>query len=147
ITMSTSVEPYRSPEQVAAEQFNDYRALSSAAMASLLMGLLSGVTFLSPYLAVLPLLGMVAGAWALIQIHRRADELTGRGLAWIGLALSAFSLVGGLASAAVIYTTEVRPGYMRISYSDLQPDESAPGEPIPPGARQLNGKQVFIKGY
>jgi hypothetical protein len=67
-------------------------------------------------------------------------------LAWIGLGLSAFSLVGGLSAAAYIYATEVRPGYMRISYAELQPQEGSAGK-LPPRASQLSGQKVFIKGY
>lgn len=146
--MSAGIEPYQSPQLHPAQaSFEDYRALSSAAMASLLIGLLSGVVFLSPWLAVLPLLGMVAGGCALIQIRRRPDELTGRGLAWIGLGLSLFSFLGGIAAAAIVYATEVPPGYTRISYVDLQPEDGVPGQFIPPLARKLDGQKVFIKGY
>ena len=143
--MSAHVEPYLSPSPApAAERFEDYRALSSAAVASLLIGLLGGVAFLSPYLAIFPFLGMVAGIWALIQVRRRSDELTGRGLAWIGVGLSAFCLFGGLATAAIIYATEMRPDHIRVSYVELQP---APGQQIPPRAFELDGQKVFIKGY
>ena len=146
--MSASIEPYQSPRQhPAAGGLEDYRALSSAAMASLLIGLLSGVAFLSPWLAVLPLLGIVAGICALIQIRRRSDELTGSGLAWIGIVLALFSFVGGLTMAAYIYATEVPEGYTRISYVDLQPLEGATNQVIPPLAQELDGKKIFIKGY
>lgn len=83
----------------------------------------------------------------MIQIRRRSDELTGRGLAWIGLGLSLFSFFGGIAAAAFVYATEVPPGYTRISYVDLQPEEGVPGQFIPPLAKKLDGQKVFIKGY
>jgi len=143
--MSASVETYRSPPQ--AGGFEDYRTLSSAAVASLLLGLLSGVAFINPWLAALPLLGMIAGVWALIQVSRRSDELTGSGLAWIGVALSVFCLFGGLGSAAYIYATEVPPGYTRISYVELQPEEGVRGQLFPQRAQELDGQKIFIKGY
>ena len=143
--MSTHVESYLSPSPApAAERFEDYRALSSAAVASLLIGLLGGVAFLSPYLAIFPFLGMMAGIWALIQVRRRSDELTGRGLAWIGFGLSAFCFFGGLAMAAIVYATEMRPDHIRVSYVELQPP---PGQQMPQRAFELDGQKVFIKGY
>src|SRR5437773_1671732 len=100
--MSTEVQPYASPP----EAVEDYRALSTAAVTSVLLGLLGGVAFLHWLLGLVPLLGLLAGVYALFQIKRRSDELTGRGLTWVGIGLSAFCLVGGLAVNILEYATE-----------------------------------------
>ena len=39
------------------------------------------------------------------------------------------------------------PGYYRISYTLLQPDEADKSQQPPPAARELEGKRVFVKGY
>ena len=41
--------------------------------------------------------------------------------------------------------TEVPLGYERISYAELQANET--GAPVPASAKALDGKKVFIKGY
>ena len=46
-----------------------------------------------------------------------------------------------------IYATEVPEGYERISYADLQPQPDEPPDRVPPDAKALDGKKVFIKGY
>jgi hypothetical protein len=56
-------------------------------------------------------------------------------------------LSAGWGIAGMIYATEVPEGYQRISYEQLQPDQDAPGQIMPPSALELDGKRVFIKGY
>ena len=127
--------------------YDDYRALCSAAVTSLLFGLLSVFAFLSVYLALIPLLGILMGCYALAQIRQRPRELTGRGLAVAGTILSGCLLVTSLIVVAVVYATEVPEGYERISYAQLQPLEGRTNQKVPPLAESLDGKQVFIKGY
>jgi hypothetical protein len=72
-----------------------YRAVSRAAIASVVFGMLSAVVFISGYLAVLPIIGIGTGWFALRRIRERPEELTGRRIAWTGLGLSAgFWLLG-----------------------------------------------------
>ncbi len=121
--------------------------MCAAAVSSLFFGLLSGLSFLSPYLWLLPLLGIVLGLFALAQIRQRPQELAGRGLALAGIGLSAVMLAGSVTAAAYVYLTEVPEGYQRVSYAQLQPEEGQVGQLVPPLAEQLNGQQVFLKGY
>ena len=46
-----------------------------------------------------------------------------------------------------IYATEVPEGFERIDYSVLQPLPDEPPDRVPPDAKSLDGKKVFIKGY
>src|SRR5262245_41400080 len=116
--MSTEVKPYESP----AEDFESYRALSAAAVTSVLFGLLGAVAFLSYALVLVPILGLLCGFYALWQIRERSNELTGRGLAWIGTGLSAFCMILGPVTVTIVEWTEAWPGYDTITYEMLQPE-------------------------
>jgi hypothetical protein len=129
------------------EDLLPYRAVSRAAVASLVLGLLSALGLLTPFALVLPVLGVVLGLMALRSIRRYPAELTGRVMAWIGILFSAAGLVAGSGLHAVVYATEVPEGHVRISFNDLQPSPAAPQSPVPPKAIDLNGKRVFVKGY
>ena len=90
--MSLEVLPER--ESVAEPAFS-YRALSISAVFAAGFGVLSVLALFDWWLAVLPLVGVLLGVRARREIGRRSDELTGKGLATTGLALSlGFWLVG-----------------------------------------------------
>ncbi len=79
----------RRAEQADDERYLQYRALSSAAVASLVAGVLSVSTFLSWLFLAFPLIGISLGSYAWRKIRSRPDELAGLPLAKAGLALSA----------------------------------------------------------
>jgi hypothetical protein len=124
-----------------------YRPLSSAAVASVVAGVLSLTSFLSYVFWAIPIAGALLGLVALQRIDANPTEVAGRKLALLGILLSA--LFGGLGAAwqTYAYIVEVPEGYQRISYSELQPAEGRPRDAIPASARLLDGKKVFIKGY
>jgi len=135
-----------SPES-ATEQYEQYRALSTSAVASLIVGLLSCLAIFDWTLIAIPVIGIPLSALSLAKIKRHRDELTGVGLARAGLALSLFFVVVGPSRLTYEYVTEVPEGYERVSYAELQPDESQIGQLVPPSALALEGKRIFIKGY
>jgi len=127
--------------------YSQYRALCAAAVTSLLLGLLSVFAFLNAYLCVIPMLGIFVGIYALVHIAQQPHELTGRGFAIGGIVLSACLLVAASATLVVVYIHEVPEGYQRIYYSQLQPEEGAIRQLVPPLAEAIDQKKVFIKGY
>ena len=139
--MSVEVDP-----QITAGRLAHYRALSTAAIVSLIFGFLSFTAFLFATLLVLPVCGLIFSIIALKRIKHRPLELTGTPLAAAGLVMSSVVLVGGAILHTVVYITEVPEGYQRISFFDLQPDERSI-EPIPDTAVNLDGQRIFIKGY
>ena len=141
--MSTDLEI----RQTDADYYERYRALSTAAVASLIVGLLSCLALLDWLLVALPVIGIPLAIYALAQVKRRSDELTGMGVARAGLTLSLLFAVLGPARLTYDYLTEVPEGYERISYSDLQPDSAQAGQVVPPSALDLEGKNIFIKGF
>jgi len=143
--MSVHVEAGLS--SVIEEDYSQYRALSVLAVASCVLGLLSIATFLSWALIVIPVLGLLMGAFALLRIRANPTELTGQTIAWAGIALSLAFMSGGAGYLTYDYVTEVPPGYARLNYAELQPDPDKPGEVFPPAIQARDGEQVFIKGY
>jgi hypothetical protein len=129
------------------DQYQRYRELSMAAVVALALGILSLFAFALPPLMILSIAGLLVGLSALRAIARRPSELTGRGLAKIGVSISSITLVSSIAITTFVYVTEVPDGYFRISYSDLQPEESRPDLPVPPSAIDLDGERIFVKGY
>jgi hypothetical protein len=143
--MNTAVlESETTPE---AAEYAEYKALSSAAVATLVLGILSLLAFLYPWFVVIPAAGLLCGIFALRQIRANQTELTGEPIAKAGILLSLAFGIAGPSYQGYIYATEVPDWAQRISYSALQPDASAPGQVVPPSAIELNGKSVFIKGY
>ena len=138
------------------EDYSQYRAMSTAAVASLVFGVLSSVIFAmgeslqgALLVSLIPVVGILLSLKSIRLIRSMSGELTGMPLALAGLLLSSFCLVGGVGRAAYIYLTEVPDGYTRISFSRMKPDDLdlAAGEMVPPEILALEGKTVFIKGY
>ncbi len=129
------------------DEFVPYRAISKAAVLSLVFAVLSLLALLFPTLLVLPAIGLIFGFVAHRNLKKYPEELTGRVTALLGTAGCFLLLVGGSAMHTYIYFTEVPEGYTRITYADLQPTETLPGTNIPKLPEQLDGKRIFIKGY
>jgi len=122
-----------------------YRAVPPGAVLSLVFGLLSPLLAFSWFLAVVPVLGMVFGWFALRLIRYAPEEFQGESMARLGLLLSA---VGGLGAGGwQVYASfnEVPSGYIAVTYQELKPSDN--GEPIPARAMELEGKRIFVKGY
>lgn len=129
------------------EGFAPYRAISKSAVVSFVLGLLSVMGLYSAPLLGLALIAAVLGITGYCSVVRYPNELTGKSLAIAGALLGVCLFVGGIARHSYIYATEVPEGHLRITFSDLQPDKNNPRMPVSPGAIELNGKQIFVKGY
>lgn len=140
-----SIDVQSSPP--ATDNYEQYRALSTAAVAALIVGLLSSLAILDWTLVAIPVAGVLLGAIAWMNVRRRRAELTGEGLARAGFVLSLVFLIAGPAWLIYDFMTELPDGYLRVSYSELQPDPAERGQVVPPSAIDLEGKKIFIKGY
>ena len=129
------------------DQALEYRAICSSAIASLVLGLLSGLALLDWWLALVPMAGLVLGFVALRKIRSQPREYTGGILAVIGIILCLALGTFGISRQYYTFITEVPEGYDRISYSELQPQPDERPDAPPPDAMALSGKKVFIKGY
>jgi len=127
--------------------YETYRAMSSAAVAALVLGVLSPVALFDVVFSLVPLCGVFLAARALWSIRRLPEELTGQGLAIAGLACSAVFLCSSWGYAAYEYATEVPDGYGRVTFEHLRPADGAPQNVVPEAVKALDRKRVFIKGY
>jgi hypothetical protein len=145
MTMSTEVETTQPGAM--GEEFGAYRALCPAAIASVLLSMLSLFAVLSMFLVLIPILGVLIGLYALLQIRQHPTELAGSMLALVGIALSGVLVVGTSALHVYVHMTEVPDDHRRIHYWQLQPEEGVVDQETPPFAKDIDGEKVFIKGY
>jgi hypothetical protein len=127
--------------------FVRYRALSVAAVASLVFGVLSAATFFHWAMIFVPATGCLLGFIALRQIEQAPEEMTGRALAIAGLATSLGFWTLGYGWLIFDRVKEVPFGYERVTYEMLQPNPQKKTERIPPSVFELQGKKVFVVGY
>lgn len=123
-----------------------YKSISRAAIASLVLGLLGLTAFPAIFMLILPLTGFAFAVIAFLSFRKFPDEILGRPLAIAGGVLCGLTLVLAPAYHAYIYMTEVPDGYERVDFASLKSGLGQPDQP-PQAALQLDGKQVFIKGY
>lgn len=140
-----------------ADQAIQYRAISTAAIVGLVLGVLSVFTLISAastleaclLITPIPLAGMLVSLRAWAKIRREPERLTGAPMALTGFLLSLVFLVSGVGYGGYVYATEVPDGYERISFETLRPTElqERGGVLIPPEVQALDGQRVFLKGY
>lgn len=125
-----------------------YRAVSRAAIASVIFTVLSVPGLLETFapMLVLTFLGIASALVALRSIRRYPNEYSGGQLAVFSLCASLVILIGGFAWHTYVYMTEVPEGYERVQFYKLQQDPTLPDRPTELAA-EIHGKQVFIKGY
>jgi hypothetical protein len=155
--MSTADLALSEAADVATSRRDNYRAMSSGAVAGIILGFLSAVMLGAAansltacfLVAPLPILGIIVSTRSLARIRSMPEDYCGAGLARTGLFLSAFFLVAGLGSGMYVAAVEVPDGYEPISFISMKPGEieERGGKVIPDGIRQLEGERVFIKGY
>ena len=123
-----------------------YRAVSRAAVASIVLSVFGLAAFATPFLLLLPLLGVVFAFLAFASIKKYPDEIIGRPIAVVGLSLGVLVMVLAPAYHGYVYATEVPEGYTRVSFSSLMSGKNQPDAP-PVEAMEWDGKPIFIKGY
>lgn len=118
------------------------------AVASLVLGLLSFIAIPFVTLLPIPFLGTIFGLRAVKAIKASPKELTGLGIARVGLFLSATLFIASIVWKVYDYSTEVPPTYARTSWAQLQPDKkNQPTLPVSPESLELHDTKIFIKGY
>ncbi|MEZ6136047.1 MAG: DUF3299 domain-containing protein [Pirellulaceae bacterium] len=123
-----------------------YRAVSRAAVAALVLGVVGLTAFTTPYLVPIPLIGLAFAVLAFRSFLRFPDELVGKPLMVVGTMLCLVGAVLAPAYHAYIYATEVPDGYVRVNFSTLMSDKNEADIPSEE-AIALDGESIFIKGY
>ena len=123
-----------------------YRSVSKAAVVCVVFALMSILAYVFSVFVLLPLLGICFGLFAISQIKRYPEELTGRRAAQLGILVCSVILMSSAVMHGYIYATEVPDGYQRISFNTLKPNKRTK-LPVSEASVELNGEQVFLKGY
>lgn len=125
-----------------------YRAVSRAAIASLVLAVLALIGLIPTFeaLLVLALFGIAAAMMGMRAVRRYPAEYSGGAVALTGLMLNLAILVGGAAEHTYIYMTEVPEGYQRVHFYELQQPKNVADGPTS-RAIALDGEQIFLKGY
>ncbi len=129
------------------EQEFPYRALSTTAIASVIFAVVSLLgLFAWPFLG-LAFLGMVMGFVGFVKIKRFPKEFAGHSLAAFGIVSNTLVILGGVSLHSYIYFTEVPEGYTRVHFWELQQPSNSPGDQPSAKAIEINGNDIFLKGY
>ena len=124
----------------------DYRPVPVSAPVAAVLGVLGLTAFLTAFGLLLAAAGVVVAllAWRAV----RETEGGGLTLAIAGLALSLVGLVGGGATHAFAYATEVPDGHARVNFrEDIARKAVTPQGGISPAVAGLDGERIFLKGY
>ena len=123
-----------------------YKAISRAAVLSLVLGIAGLLAWIYPLLTILAILAAVCAFVAFRNLRAYPSELTGKWCAVAGAILGGGLAIGAPVRHTYVYYTEVPEGYERVSFSVLKSPTGAPDVPTNE-AMQLDGKKIFIKGY
>ncbi|GHT22753.1 hypothetical protein FACS189419_05750 [Planctomycetales bacterium] len=147
---------YQDHDEILPEENTDYRSLTAESVGSLILGILSLLTFISGIFVVFPLLGIILGTIAVKKILRASQELGGLGFASAGVALSVVFAGAGLTYQYYVSSFEVPPGYISLTFADLASDPATGQIPeniialvphIDAEGNEVAGTPVFIEGY
>ena len=146
---------YQDHDEVLPDENTDYRSLTAESVGSLILGVLSVLTFVSLLFVVFPIMGIVLGITAIRKILRATQEHEGLGIASAGVGLSALLAIAGTVYQVYMTQYEVPFGYVEIDFSDLIADSKTGRIPedilrlTPYLDEQGNAHepQVFIEGY
>ena len=124
----------------------DYRPVPVSAPVAAVLGVLGLTAFLAAFGLLLAAAGLVVSllAWRAVK----KTDGGGLWLAFAGLGLSLVGLIGGAASHAYAYQTEVPEGHVRLDFTkDISEVAVAPTGDLSPLVEKLDGTPVFLKGY
>lgn len=147
------MEPVDTPEPRYQGEPNEfqYRPLSSLAVSSLALGILSLIGIFLWIVLPVAVLALALGVLALASIRKWQGEYTGSGVAIAGILFSAIAMCAGAYVQVNAYRHEVPQGFDRISFirdiSAKQFVTGRKGTQVNPEVEALVGKKIFFKGF
>lgn len=129
-----------------AESDFPYRAISKLAISSVMLFVFGLAGILFPVILVLAAVGALLGLLSVRSIATYPNEFSGGAIARFGLFANLLLFTGGVGYHGYVYATEVPEGYTRVNFWELQQPDGVADLPTE-RAREINGEQVFIKGY
>ncbi len=122
-----------------------YKAINPLSVGSVVLGILSALSFFHWGFLFLPVLGVLLGATGLANLMRVEGARVGVYLSWTGIGLSLLLGIGMYGLSVYCYYHMTPAGYLLIDYSSLESND--PNNPFPEAAKQLEGERIFIRGY
>jgi hypothetical protein len=147
------MEPQENIARVSSSPDNEfhYRPVSSLAVCSLVLGLLSLVGIFLWIMLPVAVLTVILGGIAILSIRRWQGEYTGTGVAIAGIFFGAVTLLAGTGVQVHAFQHEVPPGFTRISFiKDISAKpfvSDRNGAKVNPDVEALVGQKVFFKGF
>jgi len=124
---------------------DDYRAIESRSVVSLILGLFSFLTAFSWGFVFVPILGILIGWLAFQKILTTQKEITGFKLAITGMTLSLVFGILGMAWSYWSYHNITPAGYQLVEFNEFAADPKT-GK-ISDNILALDGKRVFVPGF
>ena len=138
---------YRDNTDIQQEQTTDYRSLTAESVGSLILGVLSALTFLHWSLAIFPIMGIVLGVTALRKILNATEELSGFEISTAGVALCVLFWIAGYGWLYYSYSYSIPPGYEAITFDELKGDPKTGKLPDKIIQFAIDEKKVFLTGH
>lgn len=130
-----------------------YKQIPVLSPVSLVLGVVSLVVFVTAFGIIIGTLGIIIGLICFLSTVRNRSEIGGFGMTVAGLVLSTFCVLYGSSKLFYDYSTEVPPGFQRISFTNDIAEKGFKYEKgkgiwsIHPDVEKLNGEKLFLKGY
>ncbi len=122
-----------------------YQAINPFSVGSVVLGVVSVLSFFHWGFLILPLTGVLLGVAGLVNLARVEGARVGVYLSCTGIGLSLLLGVGLYGLSVYRYYHTTPPGYLLVDYNLLESDD--PNKPFPDTAYELEGERVFIRGY
>jgi len=116
---SGSLDSGTEPRDLEPQEF-PYRALSTTAIFSVVLAVVSLLGFFVWAILGLAILGVILGIASYLKIKKYPQEFAGGSLAMAGIVLNVLVIVGGIGLHTYVYLTEVPEGYTRVHFWELQ---------------------------
>ncbi|MCL2005779.1 MAG: hypothetical protein FWG73_06405 [Planctomycetaceae bacterium] len=147
---------YQDHDSVLPDENTDYKSLNAESVGSLILGLLSVLTFVSMLFIIFPIMGIALGITAIRKILRASQELAGLEIASAGVGLSIALSVSAMVYHVYMARFEVPAGYMALTFEDILADSRTGRIPDPilrlsphrdEHGNVHSGTPVFIEGF
>ncbi|MDR2642224.1 MAG: DUF4190 domain-containing protein [Planctomycetaceae bacterium] len=142
---------YQDHDEVRPDELTDYKSLTAETVGSLILGILSILTFISVLFLIFPLMGMILGIIAIRKILNAPEVLSGLGIASAGVAISFIAAISGLYYQYYISSYEIPIGYREINFEFLAEDPRTgqinPEVLLLAESTQQNASRIFIEGF
>jgi hypothetical protein len=138
---------YRDNTDVQQEQTTDYRSLTAESVGSLILGVLSALTFLHWSLAIFPIMGIILGVAALRKILNASEELSGFEISTAGVALCVVFWIAGYGWLYYSYSYAIPSGYIPLSFNEIKADPKTGKLPDYIVQYAEEGQKVFLVGH